>query len=92
MKYQHWTDKETDYLKKNFSFTPNKSLSEKLCRTERSIGEKARRLGLLKMGRLSNPRKDIDNLLLRKLYKSGLSTNEIAERINCSQDTVKRRL
>ena len=49
---ERWTDEETQYLIDNYQTKTQKKLAKELCRTKRSICEKAKILGLRKKQRI----------------------------------------
>ena len=87
-----WTDTEIRYIEKNFVSISNKLLSGYLHKTIRAVREKAYQLKLYKNGRSHGFRQDIKNLDLKYLYELGLSSNEIAEKLKCSQSLIEYRL
>lgn len=91
--YKYWNKEDVKFLKNNFTSVSDERLAQVLQRTKRAIQGKAHQLKLYKNIELGGHRRDIDDVILKKLYENGLSSPEIAEKMgNCNTSLVRWRL
>lgn len=78
-----WSDEDISFLRRFHGKMTCQEIAEKLGRTERAVWHKVSHLGI---GR----QKQIDVEEIKRLALQGLTRHEIANRLGCHYDTIKR--